>query len=815
MICEGTDTDGFQTASPVTRVIIRSGATVSNAADVALDFNDTTTAIEEFIIESGATVTSSSNDAIEANVPIRNFLNNGTIETAAPSSDGIQILNVILGGNLSITNNSTILVSDPTGNEAIAFALLTGSTLTFTNNGIVDASAGGEAGYEGFDQTDIVINSGSIIGADDGVRTGSGNDRIFNTGLIAVGNPAETQITDEAIEAGGGDDTVINDGIIRGLNRPAGGDTVSLDSGNDIFEIRSNGQVFGDSGTTPGIVNGEADTDTLRFGGTSPGSFVLDAIDTDYLNFEVFQVLSGEWTLTGTTTQAFTAETGATVMGTGTFGGLTFNNGSTAAPGTSIGTMIVNGNVTFDAGSTYQVEVDGSGSSDRIEATGTASVNGTVTASLLSPQPGSQEYTILTAAGGVTNNGWMLAGLSPVVEGALSFPNATDVVLGLTIDFTPDSIDLNDNQTEIAAPLSAALSAGGGDLSGVLDSLLYDIDGASAYTDALDQLSPEILAITNTATLFAAEDFTDNLFSCQARRGAEPVVREGGCFWVRPEGRVLSVDNTGDTIGFDETAVGLSAGAQFDVARDWLGGDWFAGLAAGFEAADLDMDTGASSESERYFIGASVKHQRGPWYLATAISGGFADYDTVRPLSFGGFNGRAMSSYDIAFVAGQARVAYRWEQADWYVNPLVDVNWTYLSRDDITESGGNGADLFVEGGSETFFSFSPAIEVGFDQSLDDNILSRPYARAGLSVFTDDDQALTAEFVGAPAGVSAFTTTTEFDQVFAEIEAGVVLFTGGDPIGDLGDRAVISLGYQGRISDETSQHGGFLRVALPF
>ncbi len=76
------------------------------------------------------------------------------------------------------------------------------------------------------------------------------------------------------------------------------------------------------------------------------------------------------------------------------------------APGNSIGTLTVNGNVTFAAGSTYRVEVDAAGANDRINATGTATINGgtvDVQASAGTYQASTQ-YTLLNAAGGRTGS---------------------------------------------------------------------------------------------------------------------------------------------------------------------------------------------------------------------------------------------------------------------------------------------------------------------------------------------------------------------------------------------------------------------------
>ncbi|MEG2798009.1 MAG: autotransporter-associated beta strand repeat-containing protein, partial [Pseudomonas sp.] len=84
----------------------------------------------------------------------------------------------------------------------------------------------------------------------------------------------------------------------------------------------------------------------------------------------------------GSLTSAVTVNNGGTLGGSGRIGALQANSGSVVAPGNSIGTLNVSGDVNFDAGSTYAVELSNA-SSDRIVADGRATLNGgTVTLAL-------------------------------------------------------------------------------------------------------------------------------------------------------------------------------------------------------------------------------------------------------------------------------------------------------------------------------------------------------------------------------------------------------------------------------------------------
>jgi uncharacterized protein with beta-barrel porin domain len=425
---------------------------------------------------------------------------------------------------------------------------------------------------------------------------------------------------------------------------------------------------------------------------------------------------------------------------------------------------------------------------------------GDVKVTVQNPAQLNRRFTILSAAGGTTDNGLSLAATSPALNAQLLFPNATDVVLGIRIDFA--TTGLNRNQTSIGNNLNAALAAGGGTLGPIYNALLNGIFTLPDYANALDQLSPEIYLNTETATLFASEEFTNNLFSCQSAGGANAAIKEGQCLWVRPEGRFLRRDRTDQHIGFKEDVGSFSAGAQVAVAPGW-----FAGGGIGFETASLKTDTGADSESNRFSIGGALKYQTGPVLLAAAISGGISDFETHRPMNFGGFSATAGSQHDIKYVAGQLRAAYLLPLSNWYAKPLVDLNLTHLDRDAIAEVGAGAANLLVAGGDNTFFSVTPALELGGEFAMAAGSMLRPFIRAGVAFYSDDEHTLTAQFAGSPNGVGAFAISTQFDDVFADIEAGVSLMTVGG--------ANLTMSYEGRISDKTDQHGFFLKGSSKF
>lgn len=95
-------------------------------------------------------------------------------------------------------------------------------------------------------------------------------------------------------------------------------------------------------------------------------------------------------------------------------GNLNNQLGGVIAPGNGVGTLRVDGSLTQAAGSTLAIEVGGAapGQFDVLAASGTASLSGTLAVSLVngfSPSIG-DSFTVLTAAGGIVDNGLALGG---------------------------------------------------------------------------------------------------------------------------------------------------------------------------------------------------------------------------------------------------------------------------------------------------------------------------------------------------------------------------------------------------------------------
>jgi outer membrane autotransporter protein len=186
-------------------------------------------------------------------------------------------------------------------------------------------------------------------------------------------------------------------------------------------------------------------------------------------------IFTGANTYTGTTTitnganvavngsmlSSFIVNSGGILQGNGSFGGGAINSGGILAPGNSIGTITSNGALTFASGSTYQVEVNSAGQSDKTVVNGVATLQGgivSVSGSLPSTPTSlpSTKYTILTATNGVSGKFDSLSlGLGYSFLTPTLYYGSNDVTLGFAL--TPFStVAKNINQRNVGNALTIA-----------------------------------------------------------------------------------------------------------------------------------------------------------------------------------------------------------------------------------------------------------------------------------------------------------------------------------------------------------------------
>lgn len=469
----------------------------------------------------------------------------------------------------------------------------------------------------------------------------------------------------------------------------------------------------------------------------------------------------------------------------------------------TIGVTQVNGDFVQSKSGSLAIDrnTTGAGTNDLLAIEGEATLAGAVNVRLVGPLT-LEPFTILTATEGATDNGVVdgnLIGGSPAGTVKVDFASPTEVTARIAVNDTDES--LNAAQASVFGALQDVTS--NDDPRAPIVEAILGLDSIDEAKAAADQLGAEVVTGEGLAAVAASAAFADAMFSCETLGGAPyAAITERTCVWIRSEGRFVDRDRTAKNIGFDEKAAGLSLGGQVVLSEGFS-----LGLALGYEAAALDADTGAESDSDRFSAGVVAKHQQGPFTMAGAVFAGYADVATRRPMAFGGFQAIATADSSAVFYGAEARAAYLLEDGRMYAKPQLDLNVTVTERSDAVEAGAGSANLIIDGGTDTSISATPALEIGIDGQLAAIGPARAYAQGGVAVYADDERNVSARFAVAPAGAGAFETSVPTDRAVGEFEAGLQLFP--DPL------ATIQLAYRGRYSGTTTQHGGFVKFALNF
>ncbi|MEM9030430.1 MAG: autotransporter domain-containing protein [Pseudomonadota bacterium] len=655
--------ENYNAISGDSRGVVTAGGTITNYAS--------------------GTISSTAGNGVSTGGTLLNINNFGQIQgqTAISATAELTVDNSgqITGtwGIFSVTNVS---VNNRAGSTISAVrTLLISGDLTLTNSGLIEGSS--PSIYRG---TIAVGRAMNITNNADGVISATGAQ---NWAILS--SAAETA-------------TIINAGQITSN----GGNAISRSNGDTTLEIHPGSSISG-------IVELGGSSDIMRLGGTGTDTFDVSAVGTglQYRNVEAFEKSgTSTWTLTGATTEIptfavndgtlylnadlsgtdFTVANGATLSGTGTAGSLTVNSGGIVAPGNSIGTLNVNGNVIFNDGATYTVEIAPDGSSDHIVATGSATIstNGTTLKIIGDPAadfPLSQSYTVITATGGVTG----------------TFANITDNLPDIDFEavYTATTVELTYNRSEgllsekdvhpSAVLVGLGLTRTFGDslrLRGSRFLLAGDQPATNVSTAAFETASASSTPVPPFALGVGADVKPDSAPPIRSRpqRGV----------WANILGGRTKVEDQGTRQGWDTTTTGLTFGLERKVHT--FGWPIAVGMAGGFSHTNVDVGT-SSADVNSWYLGATAATRFDRLVVSSTLAYVYQSYDVDRYVMAGTIaNGEAdgnsfgLSSeafYDLSTRGNTRRIRF---------GPLVSLATLYADRNDFNETGAGILNLTVD-----------------------------------------------------------------------------------------------------------------------
>ena len=436
-------------------------------------------------------------------------------------SSGLLFVGQSGTGTLIIENGGILTTTIPgadigEGAGSQGAVTVTGVGSTWTNSGLLSVGTNG-TGALTIANGGVVSNTNGFIGFATGSQgavtvTGAGSTWT-NSGDLFVGR------------LGAGALTIANGGSV---NVGGGAGTVFVANQAGSTGTLNIGAAPGDPAAAPGTLNAAtvsfgAGTANLNFNHTATNYVFAPIISgTGAVNvFAGTTVLSGNNTYTGATTvnagtlivdgsiassSLTTVSGGGTLGGSGTVGATSILSGGTFAPGPSgtPGTMTVAGNLAFQSGALYVVQVNPTTASTT-NVGGTASLAGTVQANFLAGSFVERSYTILTAAGGRvgTFDALTTVGLPANFQASLSYSGNT-AVLNLQAQLAPPpgppapptpgqppappAPTLTVNQLNVANSIDNFFNNGGRLPASFVP--LFGLTGGN-LTHALDQLSGE------------------------------------------------------------------------------------------------------------------------------------------------------------------------------------------------------------------------------------------------------------------------------------------------------------------------------------
>ena len=775
---------------------------------------------------------------------------NDTITTMGDSAAGISASS--FGGTTDITSNAAISTQGYEAYGILSFALAGTSTVT-SNADIttVGDSAGGivslafTSGILGSSGPSTVVSSGNIMtsgenalgivsisSADVSTVTSTGNISTtgdYSSGILAGSTYSNAQVTSSgsittsglgsmgitAASLNDGDVMVTTSGDITTSGADASGIYGYTVGGAITMDVQG-GTISGGSGTGAAIelVGGTSNMVTNRgtLSALSGNAIIGGAGDDHIWNYGT---IIGNIDLDGGS-NVFHNHTGG-IFNMGAMinlgaGGQLINDGTLSPGGDGvISTTAITGDLVQNAAGILAVDIDaGTGATDLIQVSGSASLAGTIVPTIENLTNTPQEFTILTAAGGTTDNGVAL-GIADtlLIDYSLLFPNANDVVIGYTVNLA--GLGETPNQTEVANYLNNGFTTGG--TLGTLVSSLSSIGDKDSFLAALDRLYPEVYLVNafnsaqssvgladialNCDVKARYADYTGSVVSASSETGHST---DDYCLWAEGFGGVRDWDRGINRVGHDDEFWGLRGGGQ--VA---LGERWRAGLAVSYEDIDTDLNNWASSEGHHVQVAASAATRWSGLDLGLAVQGGWGSFDATRPLDLPVPGDTAFGEQDVMTLGARLHIASTLHMGDYYFRPSLGFGVAHVDSDGLRESRGDVASLDVGSFDETFFNVNPEIEFGGNFAFANGVNLAPYMSLGALTYSQDEISTSSRFVGAPDDLDPFQTVFELDDVVGQLSAGAnVQFS-----------ETISLGirYDGALSDNHDSHQGSLRMRI--
>lgn len=494
---------------------------------------------------------------------------------------------------------------------------------------------------------------------------------------------------------------------------------------------------------------------TQGFVKTGPGSLILTA-DSSGLSGPIL-IADGALEIDGKLNGPVDIGREVVLAGVGQLGSTTLYPTAVVSPGNDgspIGTLTINGNLTFGQDTVYRVHADpASSASDRIHVTGVAYLDGTV--AHVGPNGNyapRTTYNILTADGGVQGRFTGASSAYAFLPPSLSY-DAKNAFMTLTRNDVPigdvgntgnessvgDALDKEDPPASgngssstgnvsssagngASSAVDGAASAGNGSSLVESGSTAGKGTGASQVTAAVLSMTPDEArsalrmlsgeAYASTISVLQSQGDTVRTLPLAHLRGnldspvlagrptaqlgspSSDALPQSGAYpiWAQAFGNWSTFGSDGNASSVSQSAGGLFFGGDGAVGGGWRLGGALGYIGSHSSIADASSRTNVDSYTATMFGGRNFQAGTGHFRFMAGAAYTWHDIDTKRDVAAGSLNQRLESSYHASSTQVFTELGYNLPLGDAYtIEPYAGLAWNQLRTRDFKESGGASA----------------------------------------------------------------------------------------------------------------------------
>ncbi|WP_180863046.1 autotransporter domain-containing protein [Cupriavidus pauculus] len=569
-----------------------------------------------------------------------------------------------IASSSGLINNGTLDIAGTTGGATVrtltgtGTVALGGQTLTVSNaggafSGIFSGVIGGSGG--------LALNGGKLTLS--GVNTYTGATTI-QAGTLALAGAGRLGADTGVTLAATGATLDLSAGASQSVGHLSGvaGSLVALGA-NTLTLTDNTSQTFSGSLTgTGGLV--KQGTGTLTLNGLSSG-------------FAGTTTVAGGTLAVGDAANASAVLGGnvlvnapGTLMGHGTVSGNVTNSGM-VAPGGSIGTLTVGGNYAQAASGTLWIEVSPTDAS-QLRAGGAAALGGTLAVAFTPGTYSARQYTVLSAANGVTGR----------------FANVTTTTTAAGANL---------------GTLQSSVTYGAGDVALTLS--------AASPTQAVvvAPVNTSIYTALGTTALLQAQGANATLLERLAN--VQQGLETSKDVWIKVNGTRNRVGGTDSAPGFQTHAYGFLAGADGQIGTATVG------AAGGYTHTSVgENGTGSSGDIDTLRLALYGNQSVGAVNLSATLGYGLDFLSQKR--SFGSFGTAEGDHIGHEFTAA-TQASLPMQAGGFVLTPQAGLRYAYVRANGFGESGANGQNLHVDADSAR--SLQPYVGMTLDKAFGDAV----------------------------------------------------------------------------------------------